>query len=121
MKRVPRSSAEVKADLDLVNELQIKLQQELRISEENEKNEAFINSEHFSYIESSEFSIGDTVYIKNEITVPSNVIANKNDRISIVRRVTEDKVFIRTVNGLKTWRYKKNLLLVVNKIENPSK
>ena len=114
MKRVLRSPSEIQADIDLVDQLQAKLQDELRISQKNE-----IKAERkFRYVKTPEFFKGDTVFIDNEITTPSNVIANRNDRLSIVREVKDGKVFIRTLNGFKTWRYPSNLSLALELVDD---
>jgi hypothetical protein len=58
------------------------------------------------------FEIGDKVVITNKIKPRSNRhVVNEKDRIAIVTRVTDERVFFRTLNGNQTWRAPHNLRL----------
>ena len=99
-----RTPTEIKADLALIERLRSRLQTELTISEKRTQPDY-----HYKFEKCTKFKKNQLVYIANEITVPSDTIANENDRFSIVRRVEGSTVYITTRNGLKTWRYAKNL------------
>jgi hypothetical protein len=57
-----------------------------------------------------EYNKGDRVIIVNRITrFRKNLPSNHGDRIAIVTGIAPNKVYIRTLNGLDTWRIPKNL------------
>ena len=84
-----RNTKEIQADLELVEQLRARLQKELRISEKK-----CLSNDQYKYEKSTNFKKGELVYITNTITVPSDTIANKNDRFSTVRKVADNTVFI---------------------------
>ena len=103
-----RNTKEIQADLELVEQLRARLQKELRILKKK------VHSNYqYKYKKSTNFKKGELVYITNTITVPSDRIANENDRFSTVRKVVDNTIFITTQNGLKTWRKSQNLQKVI--------
>jgi hypothetical protein len=55
------------------------------------------------------FEVNDRVYITNKIKPRADRPINEGDRTAIVTVVTQDRVFIRTLNGTTTWRAHHNL------------
>jgi len=67
--------------------------------------------------ETNELTKGDRVYVSNRVRKPNNwsnskeghVWTAEKERKAIVTRVTKDKIYIVTDNGVHTWRAPKNL------------
>ena len=59
-----------------------------------------------------ELVIGARVFITNRITRIFGRTATLNDRRSYVTRITPTRIYVRTVNGIDTWRLRSNLRIV---------
>ena len=58
---------------------------------------------------SRSFRIGDHIEITNKVKSPIGRVATLGDKKGTVTKLTETRVYIRTVNGNKTWRAKHNV------------
>ena len=106
-----RSEDEIKADLSFLKQYERELIQELKdlsIAPESEKLDTWHTEKQDS------FSVGERVYIVNEIT-PFNIIPSSKDRKATVRRVSDKKYYITTDNNFNTYRLGKFLRRLVEK------
>jgi hypothetical protein len=67
------------------------------------------NSNRISEERAEVFSIGDTVLITNRVRTTSGHAPSSNDKTGIVTKITDKRVFFRTLSGTDTWRARHNL------------
>jgi hypothetical protein len=60
------------------------------------------------------FRIGDRVQITNNVRASFGQPPNDKDRLCVVTKITAQRVYIRTRNGLSTWRLPTNLRFIDN-------
>lgn len=59
-----------------------------------------------------QFTVGERVYITNQLGSYIRGKPTVNDRRAFVTKVTKARVYIKTVNGRDTWRSRNNLRIV---------
>jgi 16S rRNA G1207 methylase RsmC len=95
---------------DSVDELIAKLQR-VRL-EENSLLNQLVSARARETNNTETFVVGTRVYIVNRISKFAGRTANENDRRSIVTSVNRSGIYVRTVNGILTWRIRSNLRIV---------